>query len=120
MEVAKPHSLQEWRPLGSWVQRHRAPDPRAPKQTKPVILRSPGTGGSGEGHRTVRILLLMGTPKLCRAVPWKHLGQWDWETALVTSRELTPELEFRSLPLLLLLLVSPYAWKRQGHQGTKA
>ena len=70
-----------------WVQQHRAPDPRAPKQIKPAILNFPWDRWKQGGNRKTRNLLLLGTPKLCRSVhlrlPREHLDS-EWETALVS------------------------------------
>ena len=78
-EVAMPNSLQQRWTLGARVQRHRVPDTRAPKRTKPVILCSPWDRQKQGMHRTVRTFLPLGTPKLCRAVhpcrPQEHLRQ---------------------------------------------
>ena len=79
MEVAVPHFLWERWSLGAWFQQHRAPYPRAPKLTELLMLNSPWDWWKWGGHRTVKTLLSLGTPKLFRPVhlqdPREHLGQ---------------------------------------------
>ena len=59
-EVAVLCSLPERQSLGGQVQRCRALDPQALKQTKLAILYSPWDRRKQEVHRKVRTLLLLG------------------------------------------------------------
>ena len=92
-EVAVHHSLQERQSLGVRVQWHRALHPRATKETKPTILHSPWDRWKQGGHKTVRTLLLLGAPNLCRSAhpclpPGASRPVRTGRLCLVTDREL--------------------------------
>ena len=87
-----------------------------------MILHTPWDRQRRGGHRTEKTLLPLGTTKLCRPGPPTHGVSRPVCTGRLPSYcgELTPELESWLPPVLLLLLVSPCAWERQGNQGTGA
>ena len=123
-EVAVPYCLREPQAPGAQFQQHRAPEPRNPKQTKPVVLHSPWDRWKWGGHRTVKTLLLLGTPQAVQIsapmqAPEAYRSVWTGRLCQLSSRELNPKLEIWPPPLLFFL-VSPCAWERWGHQGIKA
>ena len=79
-EGAVLHSLWKRHSPGARVQWCRAPDPRAPKQTKPMVLCSPWERQKQGGHRKEKTLLPLGAPQAVQtsapnACMQENLGQ---------------------------------------------
>ena len=87
--------------------------------------RQTAVGGSREGTGQRELSCHWVQHRLCRSVylrlpPGAPRPVCTGRLWLVTSRELTSELEIWPPPLFSFCFVSPCAWERQGLEGTKA